>query len=291
MKPLRVLAIGNSFSICAGKCLPEIALTARKNLKFASAYIGGCSLEHHCECLEQNSNEYTYTVWTTTNSTVVKNDLGNASLAQMLKDDGYDIVTIQQASHFSWKPETYEPYAEQLISRIREDQPQAEIVVQQTWSYRNQDARLNDGEWGITQTEMYERLDAAYRHLAQKYGFRRIPMGTAVQIAREKSPVKFQRISQEELEKYRSPDLPPQYGDVVGNMRWYKHEDGSMRIGQDNIHLNRYGEYLQGCVWFGALFGIDPETAEYNHPVIGNGDCAFLRKCAKEALLCEGYKF
>ncbi len=299
MKSLKILAVGNSFSICAGHVMPYAVLFAGQAVKFTSAYIGGCSLEMHCANLEKSDADpdfrpYKDTIWYTANGSVICDELGNASLTQMLKDDVYDIVTIQQASHLSWQKESYQPYAEQLIARIRRDQPQAEIMIQQTWAYRSQDARLNDGgEWGITQQEMYEKLDAAYRKLAQDYGFRRIPTGTAVQIAREKYPVKYRRITAEELKNYSPPDLPPQYGDPVGKMWWYKEAGGAMKIGEDNIHLNSYGEYLQGYVWFGALFGIDPRTAGavYESPDISSEDGKFLRECAYGALKAEGYEF
>ena len=60
-KELKVLMIGNSFSICVGKYLPQVVNSGKKHhLILTSAYIGGCSLEKHCKNLlkaETNSGE------------------------------------------------------------------------------------------------------------------------------------------------------------------------------------------------------------------------------------------
>lgn len=294
-KSIKILAVGNSFSISAGRIMPSFALAAGNGIKFTSACIGGCSLERHCEELakseaDPNSRPYDYTIWHIANGRVELewiSEKRGGTLIDMLKDDVYDVITIQQASHFSWRPETYQPFADQLIARIRQDQPQAKIMVQQTWSYRCQDRRFN-AEWDIDQTGMFERLDAAYKQLADQYGFQRIPTGTAVQISRAKSPVKFKKISAEELATYRWPDLPSQAGDVVGAMHWGVDAEGKGVIGMDNIHLNTRGEYMQAAVWYGAIYGEDPRPVEFQHPLIDKEDAAFLRECAYEALKQEG---
>ena len=51
-----------------------------------------------------------------------------------------------------------------LVEKIRKYAPQAKIVIQQTWSYCNAEARIcnqetkGPGTWGIDQTGMYELL-------------------------------------------------------------------------------------------------------------------------------------
>lgn len=290
----KILMIGNSFSICVGKNLPDIVLEAGHSLKLVSAYIGGCPLSRHVENLEKAGADsefkpYDYRVWTIRNGRVVMSDPEKANLDVFLKDDLYDIVTIQQASHFSWDWNSYQPSADRLISAVRAAQPQAEIVVQQTWAYRTQDPRL-EGEWGFGQDGMFQRLNEAYRRLAEEYGFRRIPTGHAVQITRERTPEKdrFHKIAPEKMAEFRWPDLPCQAGDVVGAMAWRRSPEGKLAIVQDNIHLNKRGEYLQACVWFGALFGGDPRTIRWTPDFLSDEDASFLRECAWEALVREG---
>lgn len=297
MKHLKVFSIGNSFSNSVGRYFPQFVLSSGNEVEFTNAYIGGCPLSLHCENLAKSDTDpsfrpYHCNIWKTEGNTVVSNyqdpvETRESSLTEMLTADHYDIVTIQQASHASWDPATYQPYAETLIARVRKDQPQAQIMVHQTWSYRSQDSRFH-ADWPFGQTEMYERMDAAYRKLAETYGFLRIPTGTAVQIARERFPFKYQKVSEELLAAYRWPDLPSQAGDVVGSMAWHRLEDGSAKIHMDNIHLNSRGDYLQGAVWLGAIFGVDPAEVDCDPKLFDDADAAFLRKCASDALKAEG---
>ena len=47
-KELKVLMIGNSFSICVGRNLPQIvSKDADNKLVLTSAYIGGCTFDRH----------------------------------------------------------------------------------------------------------------------------------------------------------------------------------------------------------------------------------------------------
>ena len=89
-------------------------------------------------------------------------------------------MTVQQASHFSWDPESYEPFGGSLVAKIRELAPQAKIFVQETWSYPPWDKRLK--KFGFDQAEMYKRLHAAYAAFAAKHGLGVIPVGAAAEI-------------------------------------------------------------------------------------------------------------
>jgi len=292
----KILAIGNSFSICAGRTLPNIVLGGGDCVKFVSACIGGCVLERHWNELQKSDADPSYKpyygdVWYVANGKVIHDydSVGDCDLPTLLKEESYDVITIQQGSHASWDPATYEPFAGQLIARIRKEQSRAKIMIQQTWSYRAQDGRFN-AAWPFDNNGMFERLDAAYKELADRYGFQRIPTGKAVQLTRERTPEpkRFHKISAGALAEYRWPDLPPQAGDVVGAMNWSKDGEGNMVIQQDNIHLNLRGEYLQGCVWYGAIFGVDPRTIQWKSDVVSNEDAEFLHQCAYDALVHEG---
>lgn len=71
-----------------------------------------------------------------------------ANIPEMLSAAKWDIVTIQQASHFSWDVKTFRPFADALIDNyIRRLAPQAKVVVQETWSYTPWDGRL--AKWGF----------------------------------------------------------------------------------------------------------------------------------------------
>ena len=92
---LKILAIGNSFSVDAMEYLWDICKDAGyKNVKLGNLYIGGCSLNTHWSNIQSGSNAYTFYqnstgVWTSKTS----------SIAYALSSEDWDIVTVQQASN------------------------------------------------------------------------------------------------------------------------------------------------------------------------------------------------
>ena len=265
-KELKVLAIGNSFSICLLKQLPQCAAAMPDcQLDFCSLFIGGCSLERHWNnvaAAETNKTFRPYKISWSYASAAKKADApvakvavdGKANIPEVLTADKWDIVTIQQASHLSWKPESYHPYGDDLVATIRKLAPKAKIMVQQTWAYTPYDGRLK--KWGIDPPTMYAKLKAAYADFAKLYRFAIIPTGAAVQHFRKAMP---------------SPDGIT--GDPCGQPK-----------GKDKFHLNREGEYLQACVWLGALFGCDVTTLTYRPDFLSEERAVQMRASAKAAL-------
>ena len=285
-KDLKILMVGNSFSICVGRNLPKLVAREKKHsVEITSAYIGGCLLSSHADNLKEAEKNpdfkpYRIDIWTSKDLRRARNYKGNVN--QLLKDNKYDIITVQQGSRESWDYKFYQPYANELIAYIKKYQPQAEIIIQQTWSYRADAPFFR--ETGMDNETMYQKLDEAYHAFAKDYGLRMIPTGYAVQISRKLSEKKFENYDWEILDTLQWPDLPRQAGDVVGNFRWRKNVEGEMVIYRDTNHLNMRGEYLQAALWCGFLYDIDPEEIRYVAPKIGKTDGAFLRKCAKVAL-------
>ena len=226
-------------------------------MKLEIAFIGGCSLQRHIQEYETSQLDRDHRPY---------RDIADqpASLQEFLKRDKWDIISIQQASHCSWQPATYQPWAEQLIGIIRETNPQAEIIVQQTWSYNAGDIRINTAHdlWGLDQAGMFSCLDAAYRQLARQYGFRVVPTGLAVQLTRKDSPRQLPRMDEELKNSLVYPAPLPETEDAAG-VCLYKDSDSGKILTVDTIHLNRYGQYLQGCVWAGFLFDVSPETITF----------------------------
>ena len=222
-RPLKVLMIGNSFSICNLKQMPSVVSAMGRRADLASLYIGGCSLERHWSNVVVASTNATFKPYRF--DRIVdgekKVDGDRANIQEALVLDRWDVVTVQQASHFSWRPETYEPFGGSLVAKIRELAPQAKIVVQETWSYPPWDKRLK--KFGFDQAEMYRRLLGAYAAFAKKYGFEVIPVGTAAEIVPDRDSL------------FTKPDF----------------------------HFNRDGEYLQGLAFTAKLFGVDVRKFPY----------------------------
>ena len=243
-KELKVLTIGNSFADSVFKYLPSIVgASDDSQLVLKRANLGGCSLQRHWNNVEKSQTDPQYAPYS------------GKTLKQWLTAEKWDVVTIQQASHESWKPDSYQPYAENLIKFVRENAPQAEIIVQQTWSYNISDKRIggDNPSWGFDQTGMYERLTANYRKLAADNGFRIIPSGQAVQNARAAIGT-----------------ITPE-NDVVG-------------AGKDTIHLNDKGQYLQACVWFMFLFDKTATDIKFQPKSIDAETTALLQTAAEKAV-------
>lgn len=117
-KPLKVLMIGNSFSVCVLNHAPGVAKNLGCPLDIASLYIGGCPISRHAANLDATNAPYAV-AWNCRGSTksdavpfagvlvsrkgkdgkIAPGHLGN--LRKMLAADKWDVVTIQQASHES----------------------------------------------------------------------------------------------------------------------------------------------------------------------------------------------
>ena len=284
-KELKVLMVGNSFSQSVLAFLPRIVKADPENtLILGQCMIGGCTLERHCKEYKKSAEDPNYRPYWT-NLKFPDRKGRKASLQELLDAEKWDIVTVQQGSHMSWRPESFK-FADELIGYIRKHNPQAEIVVHQTWAYRLDDGRITtvDKGWKIGQQGMYDRLTENYTNLAKKYNARIIPVGYAVQLTREKSPVKFKMYDPEKLKELKPPELPEQDGDVVGNIYWGKDKKtGETVLKKDTIHLNREGNYLQACVWYMFLFDKKASDVKFA-PKKLKFDAKFLAECAEEAV-------
>lgn len=279
---LKVLMVGNSFSQSVLTCLPNMVKADKENkLVLAQMYIGGCTLSRHIDELQKSEKDSGYKPYTTNYPQKRK-----VNLPEMIKLERWDIVTIQQGSHESWQKDKFKPAAE-LIAYIRKNAPQAEIVIHQTWSYRNADKRIGGAkpDWGFDQQGMYERLTENYTALAEEYGFRIIPVGKRFRFSDKKTHIKYSAPPPEERQSYNCPDFPRGAGEVVGRDFWSKNrKTGEMVLGMDNIHLNNEGAYLQACVWFGFLFGKNTGEITFVPSSIGGSQADFLKACAQEDL-------
>ena len=275
-KSLKVLNIGNSFSNSLKVFLPDVVASAGCELYLEAASHGGCELHRHWKYITDEENDGVYSMYQDR----------RFKLREILAREQWDIVSIQQASHYSWKYETYQPYAKNIYDYIKRFAPNAEVVIQQTWAYRADDPRLQTfGHWGINQTEMYERLTDAYQRLSKDLGgLRIVPVGLAVQLARTKQEKPFENYPASLLNTLRWPDLPSQAGALVGTAFWQKDAEGKLYIRRDCIHLNKRGEFLQACVWFAKLYGRPVSEVTFKPDMIADDDIEFLKAIAQEAV-------
>lgn len=293
--PLKVLMIGNSFTGSVLCETPNLAKAEGLQLDIVQCGIPGCSLDRHWLNVEKADDRdfKPYGISAKFVPGPWRKLPTSANVTDMLLADKWDIVTIQQASDKSAFYDTYQPYADRLIAKIRDLAPQAEIVVQETWSYSPYDVRLV--EWKMSPDEMYESLRKAYAQLAGKHGLRTIPTGDAVQMFRRRLPVLYGTLlTRAEIAALVQPTTVDFHGDVVGSSKWrLEHRDGwedgrKAKLRNDFSHLNEKGHYLQACVWVGFLFGIDPTTFTYRPESLSEFEAKLMRECARDALKAAG---
>ncbi len=157
---MRILCIGNSFSEDATSYLSRTAENQGIGIYAENLFIGGCSLEQHYN--NMISGEKNYEIEIDGQNTHVR-----ISLNEALEKEKWDIVTVQQASHFSAFYSTYQPYAAELVGFIRRKQPEAKVFIHQTWSYEDNSQRLADNGFASGK-EMFAEIKKSYRLAAEE---------------------------------------------------------------------------------------------------------------------------
>ncbi len=157
---MNILSIGNSYSQDAQRYLSRIAEADGVELDTYNLMIGGCPLSrHHRNMLSEKA---VYGLEINGKPTGFQ-----VSLKEALLNRDWDVITVQQASHFSTKYSTYQPYLHNLVKYIRLCVPQAKIYIQQTWAYEQGSARLQEKAGYTEQKDMFNDLKKAYAQAAE----------------------------------------------------------------------------------------------------------------------------
>ena len=221
----KILAIGNSFSEDATYYLHQTAKAAGIETKVVNLYIGGCSLERHWSNVESGEAAYQYQINGVNTERFV-------SIQEMLKEDTWDYIITQQASHDSGWEETYEPFLGLLIEYLKNNSPQAQICLQKTWAYETDSNHWGYMRYHRNQEEMFERLSKCYEHMSTKYNLPMIPCADVIQ-------------------KLRGTEI-------------FLKQVGGRSICRDGFHMHYiYGRYALACSWVGKLFHISLEQNSY----------------------------
>jgi hypothetical protein len=174
---MRILSIGNSFSQDAQRYLKAIADSQGRALHCVNLYIGGCSLNRHCDNWLSDEKAYQLESNGEASGRLV-------SIREALASEAWDVVTLQQASHLSEDFRTFVPYIDVLAQAVRRCVPQARLCVHQTWAYEDGSERIRQQGEGKTQETMFENVRNAYAHAVRHIGAQLwIPSGEAMHLA------------------------------------------------------------------------------------------------------------
>ncbi len=156
-KALRVLAIGNSFTVDATEYLPDLLATIEtdKDIMIARLVKGGTSLRQHWENHLSGAPEYRFDIvkqwgWSTNDNIRTIDDA--------LSYADWDVIVIQQVSGLSGIIETYHPYIENLIGLIREQEGSPSIAFMITWAYSTTSTHPDFARYGNDRTRMYRAI-------------------------------------------------------------------------------------------------------------------------------------
>ena len=222
---MNVLAIGNSFSMDAMRYLSQIARAQGENLTAINLYIGGCPLDKHFRhmysgapySLQCNGSETGFLV----------------TMDEALLSRPWDVITLQQASHFSGKKETYIPYVYELVKHIRTLCPKAKLYLHETWAYEEGSKMLLTHYPDMTSEDMYKNVVRCYHEIEKDAGF---------------------------------DGLIPS-----GELMHALLENGVPKIHRDGFHLSLgLGRYAAGLLWFRMLTGksvAENTYADFDEPI------------------------
>ena len=223
---LKVLAIGNSFSVDGMEYLWDICRAGGvETVVLGNLYIGGCTLNTHWTNIAGEKRAYTY--YKNTNGTWTKTD--NVSVQTALKQESWDVITVQQASGSSGKPDTYGSLSK-ILDHVETNKtnPTARILWHMTWAYQGDSDHSAFSNYNSDQATMYQAIvDTVEEVILPNTVFDGvIPSGTAIQ------------------------NLRTSYvGDTVT---------------RDGYHLHKgIGRYTAAMTWFAAITGRSLETIEW----------------------------
>lgn len=179
---LKILAIGNSFSVDSLQHLYQIAQSAGiSKVTIGNLYIGGCSIATHLSNAKDDKGAYTYY----TNTSGSWSSTGGKKISDAVKSDDWDFISIQQASGYSGVASTYDDL-DALISIVEPLNPSARIVWHMTWAYQGNSSHSDFGKYDRNQTTMYNAIvNAVQTKIVTNDRVEIvIPAGTAIQNAR-----------------------------------------------------------------------------------------------------------
>lgn len=246
---IKILAIGNSFSVDAMEYLWHVLRAGGvERVILGNLYIPGCPVQLHADNIANDAHTYIYFK----NTDGVWLQTPEASLAEGLLDEEWDVVTLQQSSHDSGLPETYARQGEVTDYVLQNSRnPALRLFWHMTWAYQGDSDHWAFPRYGRDQAAMYAAIVRAVKSEVQTRPVYAgiIPSGRAVQALRA-TPV----------------------GDTVT---------------RDGFHLSEsHGRYVAALTWARTLCGIDPDTVDWLPSAFADvirPDLAHIRRAVKQA--------
>jgi len=215
-KTVKVLAIGNSFSMDAMTVLWDIFKSAGyEEVILGDLYIAGCSLETHWHHIDSNNKAYDYYY----NDNGIWQIINNKSVKEVLNSNEWDVVTIQQSSSLSGIENSFEPFLSNIINFINKNinNKKTKLAWHMTWAYQGTHTNPAFEVFEYNQIKMFNAIrQNIYNQITTKESISLIiPAGIAIQNLRN-----------------------TEIGD---------------QLTRDGYHLSSLGQYTAGLMWFKSI--------------------------------------
>jgi len=226
-RSLKVLAIGNSFSVDSMQWIYPIAKDCGvEEIVLGNLYIGGCSLSMHWDNAVHDCAAYIY-YKNTDGSWTEESD---RTIQYGIKDEKWDIITLQQVSGLSGIESTYNSDLDHLIEYVHANKTNAEVKLawHMTWAYQSDSDHPNFSNYNNNQSIMYHSICRAVQNkiVPNNEFFMVIPVGTAIQNVRTS---------------------------IIGDT-----------LTRDGFHLSvNLGRYIAGMTWVCSLTGLSIDNVTY----------------------------
>lgn len=258
---LKILGIGNSFTEDAMIYLPElIQVAGLSNITIARVFNGGTSLQQHNTNLAQSEKTYYYQKTNSNNKW--KSYSNKFTLQEVLTDEDWDIIVLQQVSQESGQYKTFQPHLNNLIKTILEkcSNKKVSLAWHMTWAYASNSTHSGFPLYNNNQMNMYKAIVDATKKMTAYSGIDIvIPSGTALQ-----------------------------------NLRGSYLNNPPADLTRDGFHSD-YGaaRYVEACTWFETLINpcykvsIIGNTYRVNagNVPVTNENAEFIQKAAQLATL------
>lgn len=209
---LKILAIGNSFSQDSTTYLHSMAESDGMEIKVVNLYIGGCSLKQHWDNICEEKADYDYQLNGESTGKLV-------GIKEVLTEDDWDIVTMQQCSGYSGILQSYYPYIINLSNYIKANAVSAKQLIHQTWAYEIDSTHEQFCLYNNDQEEMYKELVRCYDTVSKELSIDIIPFGEVIHKLR-KEPC-------------------------------FDYKNGGKSLCRDGFHMHYiYGRYALAAVWY-----------------------------------------
>ena len=176
---MKILLIGNSFSVDVSTYVHQIAEAAGKDIEIYVLYIGGCPIDLHYKNMLSGEKAYEFY------RNGERNPFAWVSIKEGIKYDKWDYITFQQVSNKSCDENTFFPELPLLMDGVRKLSG-GKFLLHMTWSYAKYHSHEKYGSNPMDQESMDKDIFNAYEYVSEKVNIPYvIPSGKAIQEARK----------------------------------------------------------------------------------------------------------